>query len=70
MLDIEKLLKFENIPYLHIIEYSLSGEKGCVVYRDKSYKTIRLYFTLKIFYEYQNKALVYLFNKQSQQVLP
>jgi hypothetical protein len=70
MLDIEKLLKFENIEYSQINEYGLSAEKGYVVYRDKYDKIIRLKFKFCVFYEYQNNTLVYIFNKQSQQILP
>ena len=70
MIDIEKLLRFENIEYSYITEYGLSGEKGYVIYRDKYYKLIRLYFKLYVFQEYQTNVLVYKFNKLSQQILP
>jgi hypothetical protein len=70
MLDIEKLLKFENIEYSYITEYGLNSQNGYVIYRDKYDKIIRLTFSLNFFYEYQNDTLIYMFNKLSQQILP
>lgn len=70
MFDIEKLLNFEGIEYIRIIEYTINADNGYVIYRDKQDNLIKLKFNFYVFCEYQNNTLVYMFNKQSQQVLP
>ena len=70
MLDIHKLLRFENIDFTEVIEYCVSKDNGYVIYRDLDNKLTKLNFDYYIFCEYKSDTLVYMFNKQFQLHLP
>jgi hypothetical protein len=70
MLDIHKLLKYEGIEFVEIIEYCISKDTAYVIYRDITSKLVKLYFDYHIYCEYKDNTLVYMFNKQFQSYLP
>jgi hypothetical protein len=70
MFDIHKLLKYENIDFTEILEYSISKNSGYVIYRDNQGKLVKLFFDYHIFCEFKNDTLIYMFNKQFQSYLP